>query len=513
MILPLHSEAPLHRHPYVTYCLILLMFVIQLGSSFFHRDVYALITFYRTYGMVPAELFQTGAPYTEYLTLFSHVFLHAGWLHLIGNSLFLYVFGCKIEDRLGRPKFVIFSLIVGAVTGLLYAMFKKTMNIPMIGASGLVAGYMGAYLLKFPHTRIRGFFFIIVRIWTLRIPAYLLLVYWLAWDVFRAWKFAGKIGGVAWMAHVFGFMVGFVVIGLFTGFKVESKASEQTQHSWGEVGQSALGMLKGEALGLVIALVCAPIAMIGMALGWTYIVGRPRNWWGRYGSFKSHWVHAKYLLLNNWPLYLLLFGLIVGGVYLVLRQRRLRQVMDEEHCLMCHSTNVKEDDMGFVSCKDCGFNTQIREFPKYEESVAFLQEVRISEGFMKGVEEQLSKTITQSALQAFDTDHAKDLLGAFEEASEIFQGTIERNRSILEGLLPSGVESEEEESSESSDGFILADLDKMLLMKPSYSQTGNDGDNLEIKREQLKIATRAIAFWGFILNAMKDDMLQASKEL
>jgi membrane associated rhomboid family serine protease len=165
--------------------------------------------FVHLYGIVPARF--------EFFTLFSSMFLHAGWLHLIGNMWFLWIYGDNVEDILGKGRYLLLYLLCGAAAGLAHVVTNFGSPVPTIGASGAVAGVMGAYLLKFPHSRIVTlipFFYF----FTVEIPAVVILLYWLLIQIFSGVATAGQMasseGGVAWFAHVGGFLAGMVLISI-----------------------------------------------------------------------------------------------------------------------------------------------------------------------------------------------------------------------------------------------------------------------------------------------------------
>jgi len=142
--------------------------------------------------------------------LFS-IFMHGSWLHLLGNMLFLWIFGNNIEDRLGPIGFVFFYLICGVGASLVHVLFNLNSLTPVIGASGAVSGVMGAYLLLFPKARIRTLVFVFILVTTMDIPAAVFLVIWFVFQFF----YAGGGEGIAWLAHVGGFVAGMVLVKIF----------------------------------------------------------------------------------------------------------------------------------------------------------------------------------------------------------------------------------------------------------------------------------------------------------
>ncbi|MFQ6018379.1 MAG: rhomboid family intramembrane serine protease [Kiloniellaceae bacterium] len=210
--IPLHDKNPrvLVARPWVTWGLILVcsaVFAVQVSAAApaGHRLVYSL-------GLIPATL--TGEAELSpdvrlvwpVLTLVSYMFLHGGFLHLAGNMLFLWVFGDNIEDAMGHRRFIVFFLLGGALAGLVQVMVDPPSRVPTIGASGAVAAVLGAYLILHPRARI----LVPIFIFPVYLPAYILLVLWIAFQVITA--LSGGGGGVAWWAHIGGFIAGALLI-------------------------------------------------------------------------------------------------------------------------------------------------------------------------------------------------------------------------------------------------------------------------------------------------------------
>ena len=176
---------------------------------------------YRKWGFIPADKTVTA--------LITYMFIHGGWLHLLGNLLFLYLTGPFIEDLWGKPLFASFYLVAGMVSALLYAQHYPNFNGPLIGASGAIAGVMGAFLIKYWKIKIRFFYFIFpIFRGTFSAPAWLMLPLWVVLELFNAkiidsFNTGGGGGGVAHWAHIWGFVVGMVVALGITRFKVEEK--------------------------------------------------------------------------------------------------------------------------------------------------------------------------------------------------------------------------------------------------------------------------------------------------
>jgi membrane associated rhomboid family serine protease len=206
-MIPLRDSRPSSTPPVVTVFLIaanVLVFLYMVSL-----DAYSQNAFIREYAVIPARLRMS--------TLITSMFLHGGWMHLIGNMWFLWIFGDNVEDVLGHWKYLAFYLLCGVIAALTQYAISPDSRIPTLGASGAIAGVMGAYLVKFPHSRILTlvpFFFI----FTTEIPAVVILVYWF---VLQFVSGVGSIGysnvsqgGVAFFAHVGGFIAGMILVNL-----------------------------------------------------------------------------------------------------------------------------------------------------------------------------------------------------------------------------------------------------------------------------------------------------------
>jgi hypothetical protein len=150
------------------------------------------------------------------------MFLHGGWMHLIGNMWFLWVFGSRVEDTLGSVKYLVYYLLCGIVAAVVHLALNLGSSIPTLGASGAIAGVMGGFMLLYPRARIVTLIFIVFFITTLEVPAVLLLLYWFAIQVFSGLFSFGRMsltdaGGVAWFAHVGGFLAGMFLLSVFGG--------------------------------------------------------------------------------------------------------------------------------------------------------------------------------------------------------------------------------------------------------------------------------------------------------
>jgi hypothetical protein len=166
--------------------------------------------FIHRYALVPDHLHLTA--------LVTYMFLHGGWLHLIGNMWFLWVFGSHIENALGAARFLGFYLLCGIVSVILQLIMNLGSPIPTLGASGAIAGVMGAFLILYPRARVVTLIILIIFITTIEIPAYIMLIYWFAIQLFSGLYTAHSFsdsGGVAWFAHVGGFLAGILLLRFF----------------------------------------------------------------------------------------------------------------------------------------------------------------------------------------------------------------------------------------------------------------------------------------------------------
>ncbi len=220
-MIPLKSDNPRTSPAVVTLVLItlnILIFLYQfsLGPKAGQRLVNA-------YGLIPAraELLVTPAAHGKpttlpqvLLPLVTSMFLHGGWLHVLGNMLFLWVFGGSVEDRLGHFSYFFFYMVCGVGSGLFDTIVSWGSKIPTIGASGAISGVMGAYIVLFPKTRILTLIPIFIIFWTVRLPAFLLLGYWFVLQFLSGVGSLGVTdqGGVAWWAHVGGFLLGGLLV-------------------------------------------------------------------------------------------------------------------------------------------------------------------------------------------------------------------------------------------------------------------------------------------------------------
>jgi len=206
-MIPLKDDNPARRIPYVNLLLIAANLGV-FGYQFFYlpQGPAHLI---KTLGVIPHDLFSKTGITAVPLTLFAAMFVHAGWLHLLGNLLYLWIFGDNVEDRLGHGRYLVFYLACGLIAAVVHAFIFAQSKVPCVGASGAISGVLAAYLLFFPKARITTLFVIFIFIRTVRLPAVVLLGLWIALQVASGLtERSAAAGGVAWFAHIGGFAAG-----------------------------------------------------------------------------------------------------------------------------------------------------------------------------------------------------------------------------------------------------------------------------------------------------------------
>jgi membrane associated rhomboid family serine protease len=199
---------------FIVMCVLVFLWQLSFGAQGGQRIVYAL-------GVVPASLLGQGQLPPElslvspWMTVFTSMFMHGGWMHLIGNMLYLWIFGDNVEDSMGHGRFVVFYLLCGIAAVLAQALPDPSSTIPMVGASGAISGVLGAYLLLYPHARVLVAIPLGFLLHTMRIPAGLVLVLWFGLQLFSSAMAQPGQGGVAFRAHIGGFIAGMILIPLF----------------------------------------------------------------------------------------------------------------------------------------------------------------------------------------------------------------------------------------------------------------------------------------------------------
>jgi membrane associated rhomboid family serine protease len=236
-VVPIRDNNPISITPYVTFGLIAANVLAFLYEASLPPQ--ALDGFFHLFAVVPQELSLSLAgtainqPIPEWTTLITSQFLHGGLLHLGGNMLFLWIFGNNVEDKLGHVKFLIFYLGCGILAALTQWYFSQTSGVPSLGASGAIAGVMGAYILRFPQAEILGIIPLGIFFPTFRVPAYWFLGFWFIQQAFygiasleATTNIGMESGGIAYWAHAGGFVFGAILgplLGLFS-----DKATEET---------------------------------------------------------------------------------------------------------------------------------------------------------------------------------------------------------------------------------------------------------------------------------------------
>jgi membrane associated rhomboid family serine protease len=219
-MIPLRALIRLNSFPAVTLALIIVnsfVFLFEQALSPYGNDVII-----HRYALIPAALHPSA--------LLTSMFLHGSWMHLIGNMWFLWVFGSRVEDALGGLKYLAYYLLCGVIAAAVHFTFNIGSPVPTIGASGAIAGIMGGFLLLYPRARIHTLIFIVIFITTIELPAVLLLAYWFLLQLLSGLASFGRFSfsdasGIAWFAHVGGFLAGMLLLTLFGG---QSRRSSYT---------------------------------------------------------------------------------------------------------------------------------------------------------------------------------------------------------------------------------------------------------------------------------------------
>ena len=201
---PIRDHNPSGRTPYVTYVLMAANIIAFLGYLGVMGDTRALWQFFSEWGIIPARITHGQG----YYTLFTSIFLHAGFWHLAGNMLFLWIFGDNLEDEMGHGPFLAFYLACGVGAGLIHVLTGPDSVVPTVGASGAIAGVLGGYLLLFPKARIDLLIIVLVFFRVFPIPAWVMLGLWFGIQVLGSIGSDPDAGGVAYWAHTGGFAVG-----------------------------------------------------------------------------------------------------------------------------------------------------------------------------------------------------------------------------------------------------------------------------------------------------------------
>lgn len=226
---PLRDENPVVRQPVITVSLIVANALAWIFLQGWGHDEFLLRSICQ-YGLIPAELLGREAPGTavplgrqavcilqesSWLTLFSSMFMHGSWLHIIGNMWFLWIFGDNVEDAMGPARFLVFYLLCGLAAAAAQMMTDPASTIPMVGASGAIGGVMGAYAWLYPNARVQTLVILGFYITTIALPAWVMLGYWFLLQLLGGLPaLGGGTGGVAFWAHIGGFLAGLLLVGV-----------------------------------------------------------------------------------------------------------------------------------------------------------------------------------------------------------------------------------------------------------------------------------------------------------
>jgi membrane associated rhomboid family serine protease len=214
---PLRDNVPSSRFPVVTVALIIVNTIVFMWEVAMGHE--ALTRFVMLNGLVPGNVtaILSGADVPArraFLPFLSSMFLHGGWLHLIGNMWYLWIFGDNVEDRLGRLRFLFFYVVCGLVGNMGHYLFNSASGVPALGASGAIAGVLGAYAVTYPRARVVVLLPLFVFIQFIELPALLVLVFWFVLQFINgaaALVMSSETGGVAWWAHIGGFVGGILI--------------------------------------------------------------------------------------------------------------------------------------------------------------------------------------------------------------------------------------------------------------------------------------------------------------
>lgn len=220
---PLRDTQPSYSKPIVTVALIVINILVFLYE--FSLEPYSRNDFIGTFGLVPDRF--------HFANVLTSMFLHGGWMHVLGNMWFLWIFGDNIEDILGHGKYLLFYLLCGIGAAMTQVYFSPDSRVPMVGASGAIAGVMGAYMVKFPRSRINTLIFLAFFITTVEVPAWVMLIYWFFIQLISGVGNVGysqvSQGGTAFLAHVGGFVAG---IGLIYLMRPKERYSRRKDLYW-----------------------------------------------------------------------------------------------------------------------------------------------------------------------------------------------------------------------------------------------------------------------------------------
>ena len=219
-MIPFRDNIPSRTFPFITLLLILANIVAFLFELSLSPRV--LDAFIRTFGVIPADIPAWPGSQEPLVAIivpyFTSMFLHGGWMHLIGNMWYLWIFGDNVEDRVGHFRFLVFYLLCGLGAGIVHTVVNLSSVIPSVGASGAIAGVLGAYAVSFPKARVLTLLPIFIFVQIIEIPALIVLGLWFLMQFLYgtaslAVATSSSTGGVAWWAHIGGFIIGMILVG------------------------------------------------------------------------------------------------------------------------------------------------------------------------------------------------------------------------------------------------------------------------------------------------------------
>lgn len=215
-MLPLRDFIPTRRFPVLTVSIIVVN-IIAFGYELLADAGGTLDQTFYTMGVVPFEVTHNFGPAVA-ISFLTSLFLHGGFMHIAGNMLYLWIFGNNVEDSMGRGRFLVFYLLTGVIASAAQVLASPSSPVPTIGASGAIAGVLGAYIVLFPNARVQTLIFLGYFARMAHLPALLVLGFWFVLQLFNGLMAFGvaQAGGVAWFAHVGGFVAGLLLVRLFT---------------------------------------------------------------------------------------------------------------------------------------------------------------------------------------------------------------------------------------------------------------------------------------------------------
>lgn len=236
-MIPIRDTVPRRSYPFVMLAIVFVngvLFLFEASLAAPYRSAFVYL-----FGLVPARYTHpgwaevAGLPLDTYWPFLTSLFLHGGWLHVIGNMWFLYLFGDNVEDRLGHLRFFLFYLLCGVAANLVHFLVNQASTTPVIGASGAIAGVMAGYLRFFPRARIVTLVPVLFLPYFFEVPAVFFMAFWLILQLFSgaaSLAAAGEGGGIAWWAHIGGFAVGFLLIRPLCGRRLGGCQPDEQYH-------------------------------------------------------------------------------------------------------------------------------------------------------------------------------------------------------------------------------------------------------------------------------------------